>query len=445
MPYLLLVLVASLLVAAAPGSATSTASAATSLYSAYPSWSDLVAGARTALYPPLTRLSDPGTEEDPSYSGFWWYGLEQFSPKGSLALAMRVHIQNQPIRPTDVADVGFYDLRFGTGWHKIGETHAWNYQQGARLQWRPNSDEILWNDRADDGKSYVTRVYDVAAGQIVRTLPRPIYAVSPDGRYALTHDFDRARKPDVRYCDALYPEDCIPDQDCPPDEAAKAAPDCTGVWKMDLETGQAELIMSLARMASEADPAELLGFRKLWIMRESWNPSGTRILVFVKGGLNQAWTMAPDGSDARAVYDTPSHQTWLDDTTILEGHGFALYDDVSGDPSAGFLFENGPPNAHVTGIGTAGFGSALPNHDWVLADTYSIPRQYLFLYHRPTGTFVPLAALPSTAEDGINRVDLQARTSPDGRTVTIDSTYEGLGRQLYTLDIGYILDNPPTG
>ncbi len=424
--------------------ARASSSADTEQYSTFATWSDLVAGSRSAIYPPITRISDPGTETDPWYTGFWWYGIEQFDPTGRYALAMRTHVHERPIRPTDSAEVGYYDLEEGNTWHKIGETRAWNYQQGSRLQWRPNSNEIIWNDRADDDKSYVARVYDFAEGTIVRTLPRPIYILSPDGRYALTHDFDRAKKPDVRYCDAAYPEDCITDPNCPPEEAASPAPACTGVWKMDIETGQADLILSLAQTAQAADPATLKP-ATLWIMREAWNPSGKRIAVFVKGGLNQLWTMADDGSGARPLYDAPSHQTWLGNRTMLEGHGFGLYKDDAGDAGLGTLFNDGPPNAHVSGIATMGFGSALTNRDWVLCDTYAIPKQYLFLYHRPTGLFIPLARLPSTAIGDIYRVDLQARTSRDGRTLTIDSTYEGLGRQLYVLDIGYILDNPPTG
>jgi hypothetical protein len=73
--------------------------------------------------------------------------------------------------------------------------------------------------------------------------------------------------------------------------------------------------------------------------------------------------------------------------------------------------------------------------------------QYLFLYHIPTKLFVPLAKLKSTADDavcdGSCRVDLHPRLSRDGRTVCIDSTHEGLGRQMYVLDIGCILDRPP--
>ncbi|HKP19625.1 MAG TPA: hypothetical protein VJT84_14210 [Gaiellaceae bacterium] len=433
-----------LLGAMAAGPAVPTGAADGQSYSQYSSWSDLVDGARSADYPPLFRLSDPGTDANPSYTGFWWYAQEQFDPTGRYALAMRTHVENQPIRPTDVAEVGYYDLKYDK-WKKIGETNAWNYQQGSRLQWRPNSDEILWNDRSDDKDQYVTRVFDVSRGRIVRTLPRPIYIVSPDGRYALTHDFDRAKKPDIRYCDSAYPEDCIPDQDCPADEAAENAPDCTGVFKMDLDTGRSELILSLARIADEADPDKLDQSAKLYIMRESWNASGSRIAVMIKGGVNQQWTMAPDGTDLRTVYDGPSHPAWLDDGLMLDGHGFGLYKDVNGKTGSGVLFPDGPPNAHVSGIGNPGFGSALQNDDWVLADTYSIPLQYLFLYHRPTKTFIPLARLHSTAQSGLYRIDLQARTSRDGRTVTIDSSYEGVGRQLYELDIGYILDSPPSG
>jgi hypothetical protein len=69
--------------------------------------------------------------------------------------------------------------------------------------------------------------------------------------------------------------------------------------------------------------------------------------------------------------------------------------------------------------------------------------QYLFLFHRPTKLFVPLGKLRSTAGPGLHRVDLHPRLSRDGRLVSIDSTYEGLGRQMYLMDISHIVDHPP--
>jgi hypothetical protein len=57
---------------------------------------------------------------------------------------------------------------------------------------------------------------------------------------------------------------------------------------------------------------------------------------------------------------------------------------------------------------------------------------------------VPLARLKNTDQvDTDDRVDIHAGASRDGRTVCIDATHEGLGRQMYVIPIGHILDHPP--
>jgi hypothetical protein len=86
--------------------------------------------------------------------------------------------------------------------------------------------------------------------------------------------------------------------------------------------------------------------------------------------------------------------------------------------------------------------------EWIISDTYAIHGfQYLFLFYQPTKVFVPLAKLRCDRRmdigDGEHRVDLHPRLSRDGRMVSIDATHEGLGRQLYVMDISAILDNPP--
>jgi len=158
-------------------------------YTTYRTWSEAVAGI-DAKYAKLTRISDPGTPASPGYTGFWFFGLEQFDVSGRYALGMKVYFQNRAVEATDKADMGIIDLQNGNKWTRIGESTAWNWQQGNRLQWRPHSDEILWNDRASDGSHFITQVYNFKTGAR-RTLPRPIYTLSPDGRYALTHDFER--------------------------------------------------------------------------------------------------------------------------------------------------------------------------------------------------------------------------------------------------------------
>ena len=398
--------------ASAPGDAPA--------YTTYASWDELTAG-KDALYPPLVRVSDPGTRQRPAYTGFWFYDVRQFDPTGRYLLGMKVGFQNREVKPTDRGEIGLIDLRNGNRWTGIGQTTAWNWQQGCRLQWRPESDEILWNDRSDDGGSFVCRVYKLGTGAR-RTLPRPIYDVSPDGKVALTHDFQRMKHAGTAYVG-------IPDP-----FGGKAAPAETGIWRMDLDTGQAELILSLARMARVCNYTSKT---ELYFFRTGWNVSGTRFLTFLKGDIDQAWSMDGSGGDARFLYERPSHHTWQDDAHVFDGRFFSVFaDDGTGTGKQLAQVAGNPDPTYLPG----------PGGDWILGDTYPLNGyQHLFLFHRPTKRFVPLARLKDRAKGGIHRIDLHARASRNGRIVSIDASHEGLGRQMYVVDIGHILDNPPAG
>ncbi len=394
-------------------------------YTTHSSFAELMAG-KSARYPKLIRVSDSGTKDSPNYTGFFFYQCLQFDPTDRYLLGLRVHCQNRDVRPTDHAEMGLIDLRDRYRWTQIGETTAWNWQQGARLQWRPESDEILWNDRSDDGAKYVCRVYNVKTGAR-RTLPRPVYTLSPDGTTALTHDFERMKHGGTPYVG-------IEDR-----YAGQCAPKETGIWRMDLNTGRTTLIMSLEKMARIAYPKGLPSAGCLYVFREGWNPGGSRFIAFLKDPDNKfdkAFSMAADGADVRYLYNLPSHHEWRDDRCILDGRGYYLYEDDGTGQTKGRLFESSC-NGHVSYI-------PGPGGDWIISDTYAVEGyQYLFLHHIPTKRFVPLAKLKSTAPTNTYRVDLHPRLSRDRRTVSIDATHEGLGRQMYLLDIGPILDHPP--
>jgi hypothetical protein len=286
--------------------------------------------------------------------------------------------------------------------------------------------------------NYVCRLYNIRTGKR-RTLPRPIYDLAPDGATALTHDFERMKHGGTEYVGI---EDKYKDQH---------APSKTGIWKMNMETGHAELIMPLDKMAAIAYPRGSPSSGCFYVFREGWNPSGTRFIAFIKDPTNdlfEAFSMAADGTDVRYLYHNPSHHAWLDDNYLFD---FGNHRPPGGGPALGgyFLFKD-------DGSGTAkdllwasrldGHGSFVPGSggDWIVSDTYNVGGfQYLFLYHRPTKLFVPLAKLKCDRPNDIHRVDLHPRLSPNGRLVSIDATHEGLGRQMYVIDIGYIVDNPP--
>ena len=414
-------------------------------YTTYTSF-DKVMGARDARYPAITRVSDPGPPSKRAYTGFFFYQVLQFDSSGRYLLGLKVGFQSRDVRADDRGDVGYIDLEDNFKWTKIGETTAWNWQQGNRVQWRPKSDEIVWNDRSDDGKSFVCRTYDFRTGGR-RTLPRPIYDLSPDGTTALTHDYERMN--DFKGTEYVGIQDKY---------EKEFAPSQTGIWKMNMESGKAQMIISLEQMAKIAYPKGLPGSGHLYFFREGWNPSGTRLVTFIKDHANnlfQAYSMTSEGGDVRHFYSNPSHHTWIDDNHIMD---FGRHIPPGGTSPMGgyYVFKDdgtGQARELLWPTNFDGHDSLLPGRygDWIISDTYVlVGYQYLFLYHRPTKLFIPLAKLKSTAEHVPNftgewRVDLHPRFSRDGRKVCIDSTYEGLGRQMYVIDIGYILDRPPVG
>ena len=112
---------------------------------------------------------------------------------------------------------------------------------------------------------------------------------------------------------------------------------------------------------------------------------------------------------------------------------------------------SGEPKEMLWEAASNGHDSYHPNGEWILTDTYNRGGyQYLYMYHLPTKTFVLLGKFEFRlfgevyrANAETFRVDLHPRFSPDGNMVSFDSTHEGVGRQIYLMDISHIITNPP--
>ncbi|MGC4055259.1 MAG: hypothetical protein QM757_41010 [Paludibaculum sp.] len=124
--------------------------------------------------------------------GFHWFGYYdklQFDPTSRYVLGMQVDFEHRSPRPDDVIQLGVIDTQQGDQWKTLGETRAWNWQQGSMLQWLPGSrDEVIWNDRVDG--RFVSKIHNVKTGR-TRQLAAPVYTLSPDGKTAIYPDFRR--------------------------------------------------------------------------------------------------------------------------------------------------------------------------------------------------------------------------------------------------------------
>lgn len=408
-----------------------------------------VAEARDVKYIEPVRVSPQG----PYYHGFWFYNcshyeLYQFDPTARYMLGLRTFIEGRKVQPTDRGEVGIIDLKNNNEWTRIGETSAFNWQQGTRLQWVPGSfEEIVWNDRDYNGK-LVSRVYNIKTKKI-RTLPVPVYTISPDGKTALSINFERIKHGGCKYVGVEDPFD------------NQWAPEKIGVIKMDMQTGKTELIVSVKDMAKkmfpEGFPSDTTGGH-LYFFRTGFNPSGNRFILFVKDSrqtyaeqftrTTEGFSMNLEGEDIRYFYNQPSHHFWLNDSVIVDNgnHGpnrergyYRFTDDGTGEAKEKYF---NAPNGHIT---------FHKNGEWILTDTYVMKGFiFLYMYHIPTKKFVPLAKLPFKmggyffpAPLSFLRVDLHPQFSPDGNSIRIDSTHEGDGRQMYLIDVSHIINNPP--
>ncbi len=379
---------------------------------------------------------------------FHWFGYYdkfQFDPTNRYVLGNEVSFEHRSPRPDDPIKVGMVDLDDGDKWIELGETTAWNWQQGCMLQWLPGSNsEVMWNDREDD--HFVCHILDVKTGAR-RTLPQAVYTVSPDGRWGLAPDFRRLNdtRPGYGYAGILDPN------------RQQLAPQDAGIWKIDMQTGESRLLITFAEIAAiplEADPTEFDG-AKHWFNHLLFNTDGTRFLWLhrwrgpnsakkyagVGGFGTRMFTANADGSD-RFILDPlgrTSHFIWRDPDHVFAWAYHPTFKDRF------YLFED--RTREVSAIGpdvmtVNGHNTYLPgtNNEWVLNDTYpgKDNLQHVYLYHIPTNRRVPIADLESLPPyRGEWRCDTHPRSSRDGKLVCVDSPHDG-GRQMYLIDLSNV-------
>lgn len=386
----------------------------------------------------MSAVSAVPLTSPPGSHWFGYYDKWQFNAADTHLLGMRSAFDLRPPAPGDEIEIGLIDLqRDDFPWRTLGRTQAWNWQAGCMLQWIPRRagpERCVWNEIAEG--QFRARVQDMTG--ISYVLPLPVFTLHPSGQEALAIDFHRLEdmRPGYGYYGAADPNYAV------------LAPEDAGIWRMQLDTGRHELILSLAEVAAIPYPRGDIATAKHYFNVLLCNPSGSRFLFLHRWRWGDGpfhtrmLTANMDGSAVRVVDHSgrTSHLIWRDDDTILAwswvqryGHGFFLFPDGAGAPRP--IGQDAMPlNGHCT---------YLPDRDWILNDTYPQGRdrrQALYLYHVPTGTRRDLGAFAAPAAyDRELRCDLHPRCSRDGRRLVIDSAHAGQGRQMYLLDIARVL------
>lgn len=227
-----------------------------------------------------------------------------------------------------------------------------------------------------------------------------------------------------------------------------------------METGESDLIISLARLAEipfQGGPLTdqwnyvnhllVSPDSKRFIFLHRWRAKGPDDPEFAvnNGFVTRMFTAAIDGTDLYELDPSgfTSHFIWRDPQHIC------AWTKPEGMESAFYLFQDKTDQIEVVGKekmpdnGHNTYLSVGNGRDWILNDTY--PRgvrrqQNPYLYHVPSDTRYDLGKFHLPRDySGEWRCDTHPRSSNDGQLVCIDSPHGGNGRQLWLLDISEIV------
>ncbi len=367
----------------------------------------------------------------PSKHFFGYYDKQQWDATDRYLLSLETDFEDRQPRADDVARIVRIDTHENDRMDVIAETRSWCWQQGCMLQWLPGeTHEVIYNDRIGD--RFVAVIQDALTGAR-RVLPRPVYTVTSDGTTALSLNFARldTTRPGYGYPGLI---DQGHDQLAPADD---------GIYRMNLQTGEHELIVSLATVAA-LDPDESTSGSPHWVNHLLFNPSGERFIFLHrwKGGRSfktRMYTANADGSDLHRVpIEGASHFIWDGDDRIIVwatterfGNAYHVCTDRTQDVDVlgpGVLTRNG----HCT---------VSPDGRWLLTDEYpdKVGDRPLILYRLSDGTRFDVGVFRSLpGYDAEIRCDLHPRWNRAGTEVCIDSVHEGT-RQVYVVDLSELV------
>ena len=355
-------------------------------------------------------------QEPDKHVFFGYYDIQQLNNNQERALFTKISL-NADTRK-DNAELFWSDLINGEE-HYISQTSAWCWQQGSRLRWHPENDAVvLFNDVLEN--EYITRVWNIETNTEIKKYSRALYDITPDMKYGFSLNYSRLQRLRPGYGYNKLPDETID----------VMAPDNDGLFRVNLETNEIELLVSLHDL-SEMSPESI----DLWnyINHISVSPSGKRLIFFHiwTPSVTSRWRVAlysinTDGTELKCLEKDyrASHYCWMNDDQILITAGgfsnkesrYIIYDILSGKRKLlnGEMFKY---DGHPT---------VSSDKKTFIIDTYPIgnSRQILYSGSVENGECRPILDLfsnPRMFEE--KRCDLHPRVTRDGKYISIDTTY----------------------
>jgi hypothetical protein len=419
---------------------------------------------------PHNTYSCPITAATPTDKAYF-FGYHDLCPwneqDNTLALLRTDPTLERVPNGQDIAEICLWQPELDT-LEPIAETQAWNWQQGARLQWLPNAhSSIIYN--IIENKAIKSVILDLST-QTRKILPFSIATISPSGQIALSSHFGRLGKywPAYGYAGVESPG------------INELAPAEDGLWQIDLFTGEVSLRFSLKEMI-EHEMLTQLPNTAHFIAHPSFSPHGSHFafmhrFITPDGALYSRLFVSDTNGSSRHLLaeEKVSHFDWYDENTILVWTRFSSKQLTSIRRShllvnplvmpiirqlrqlaphlKQSLFKEGyylidinePKNRQIVGMGLLeqdGHPMFSADRQWILTDTYPDKdhNQTLILFNRITAQRIDIGRFHAKAINNSDvKCDLHPRWNRANTRLCIDSTHNGI-RQCLIIDPTIIL------
>ncbi|SDA11385.1 Glycosyltransferase involved in cell wall bisynthesis [Ruminococcus sp. YE71] len=375
---------------------------------------------------------------DPNHEYFFgYYDKSPWDATDRYMICTRAKNTWSDVSPREKADIIIIDTEKKendpTRIKKIGESSSWNVQQSCMAQWLgPDfSSRILYNDFRD-GK-YVSVIVELNTGK-ERIINAPVYTVSSDGKTALTLDFSRLYnlRPGYGYYNLREKTE------------GEALPNSTAVWKINLETGEVNDLLTYKDFASFQPRSEMKEKGSVHKVNHLMlSPNGKRCMVLYRWFVGQRKytrlvTFDIDGTNMYVLSDDDmvSHCFWKDNNHIL-----AFENKTEGGPGYYLMKDKTQNYIHCwPELNGDGHPSYSPNGKMIVTDTYP-DRARVASIRIMSGTNEKSDKVRTVAKvfapfkyDNDTRCDLHPRWNRKGDMICFDSVFEG-HRGLYVVNL----------
>jgi len=305
-------------------------------------------------------------------------------------------------------------------------TNAYNWQQGAKLQWITENN-FIFNDYDKQKDIYISKIVNSISGKIIKTIDYPVYDVY--NNLALSLNFARLNvlRPDYGYRNRKIEIDFVDN-------------DNDGIFFINLINNNSKLIISLQDII-KLHCKDNMKFAKHWFNHIMISPNGDKFMflhrwlvgnkkydALIVSGIN--------GEHKKCLVDEEmvSHCCWYGNDKIIS----FMRDKQRGDKY--YIIDINTGKREILGdriIDKFGDGHPSVFNNKLLFDTYpnKARMKELYLFDLEKNDLFKLGEFFESFEYyGETRCDLHPRWSPDGKYLSIDSTHEGI-RKLYLLDV----------